>query len=552
MGKSERKKREEERAEARALDATLVDDHLLSLVEKMVTKSAVDQGVTELFEKKLSKDERKELAAAKRAEREARKAEAVTAGGAADAPAADGGSADADKSLRAAAAPKGGGGKAGAKGVASKVERLLREQAELDADLHAAREAAVRLRAAQGAYLGPIDAHNFSMANPGGGPDLLERASFSLQRGRRYGLIGRNGCGKTTLLRALAARRVGAIHPAVTVHSVSQEVSLTDESLRMTPLDIVVDADVERRLLLAELAQMDAAALRGAEIDGARQQALHAQLEAIEAHTAAARAEQLLINLGFSAELRARPLGALSGGWRVRTMLSAAIFAKPDVLLLDEPTNHLSIGAVLWLARELTTSAVWSERIIAIVSHDRCFLDEVCSDTLHLSAVSRTLTQSRGSYALWAKRRAEQQLAFARQDELRRAEIKELREYAGHGFKYGGSSSSINKMAMKAKQADKLSEQAEAQAEELAALQEDIELPLDLKSGGRLDGFLVQLRAVSFSYAPHGTAPPLLRDVELGVDSTSRIVLLGENGNGARRVAAPCARRCAALSLIHI
>ena len=80
------------------------------------------------------------------------------------------------------------------------------------------------------------------------------------------------------------------------------------------------------------------------------------------------------------------------------------------------------------------------------MSHDRFFLDEVCGDVLHVSGAARRLTQSHGSYSTWAKRRAEQQKAFARTVELRRAEIAELKAYAGHGFKYGGSSSSINKM----------------------------------------------------------------------------------------------------------
>lgn len=152
---------------------------------------------------------------------------------------------------------------------------------------------------------------------------------------------------------------------------------------------------------------------------------------------------------------------------------------------------------------------------------------------LHISAVSRRLTQAHGSYSTWAQRRAEQQLAFARQESLRREEVKELREYAGHGFKYGGSSASIGKMAMKAKQADKLEEEGRRQADELAALQEDVELPLELKSGGRLDGFIVQLLGVAFGYP--GSTKPLFEHVEMGIDSASRIVLLGENGNGARR-----------------
>lgn len=94
------------------------------------------------------------------------------------------------------------------------------------------------------------------------------------------------------------------------------------------------------------------------------------------------------------------------GGWRVRVALAAAIFAKPDILLLDEPTNHLSIEAVLWLQNELVTSIDWASRIIITVSHDRAFLDAVCTDCMHISGAARRLTQTRGTYSAWAKRRA--------------------------------------------------------------------------------------------------------------------------------------------------
>ena len=210
-------------------------------------------------------------------------------------------------------------------------------------------------------------------------------------------------------------------------------------------------------------------------------------------------------------------------------MLAAAIFARPDMLLLDEPTNHLSILAVLWLARELSTAEAWQDRTVVIVSHDRFFMDEVCTDALHISGVARRLTQSHGNYTAWAARRKEQQLTYSREAALREAEIKTLREYAGHGFKYGGSASQINKMAMKAKQADKLAEEASLVGDELAALQEDVELPLNLAAGGELDGFLIQALGVSFRY-PGG--PVLFSGADFGVNSKSRIVLLGENGNG--------------------
>merc|ERR1711920_379828 len=110
----------------------------------------------------------------------------------------------------------------------------------------------------------------------------------------------------------------------------------------------------------------------------------------------------------------------------------------------DEPTNHLSIQAVMWLSRELATSPTWQSRIVVVVSHDRIFIDEACTDLLHISGVARRLTQTRGSYSTWAKRRAEQQKARERQLEIENAEKEKLKEYAGHGFKYGGSSAQIN------------------------------------------------------------------------------------------------------------
>lgn len=185
----------------------------------------------------------------------------------------------------------------------------------------------------------------------------------------------------------------------------------------------------------------------------------------------------------------------------------------------------------MWLARELSTSDTWKERMVVIVSHDRHFMDEVCTDSLHISGAAKRLTQSRGNYSMWAKQRKDQQVLFAKEQAHRQEEIDKLREYAGHGFKYGGSASQINKMGMKAKQADKLEEISANYAQELAALQEDMELPMNIAAGGELDGFLVQLLGVGFGY-PNSTPARLFENCEFGITSKSRIVLLGENGNG--------------------
>lgn len=221
-------------------------------------------------------------------------------------------------------------------GKQTAAERAEQQAMEVETELIQARIAAVQARSKLGAYKGSLDAKEFTLPNPGGGQPLLEDAACRLVWGRRYALIGRNGMGKSTMLRALAARRVGNIPENVTVHYVSQEVNLTAAQRRKTPVEIVVDADLERTLLLQEQAALDQKAAAGElGVEGSeRHGQVLVRLQEIGADSAPRRAEVLLDNLGFSKELQQRPLSQLSGGWRVRTMLGAALFAKADLLLL--------------------------------------------------------------------------------------------------------------------------------------------------------------------------------------------------------------------------
>ena len=405
-----------------------------------------------------------------------------------------------------------------------------RERKEMREELSTARAKAARLRVdGRGKTLANVDLGPFNLPNPGGGVDLIEDASLTLTPGRRYGLIGRNGKGKSTLLKHIAARRVKGIDDSYSVHYVTQEVELDEDEESMLPGEIVLRADLQRGLLLDEQARLESSEDAN---ELARLQEVNAKLDAIGAASAPARVAVLLKNLGFSEVLIARPMKALSGGWRVRTALAAALFAEPDVLLLDEPTNHLSISAVMFLSRELSTNPVWGSRIIVTVSHDRHFLDEVTTDSLHISGAAKRLTSHRMAYSAWAKKRREQQIALGRRVEQRAEKIAALQAFANHGFKYGGSSSAIGAMKKREKEAQKLELEAETEADLMADLEEDAELALNLQAGGELRQNIVRFDAVAFKYPGAEDENDLFSDVDLSVDAKSRVVLLGENGQG--------------------
>jgi len=167
----------------------------------------------------------------------------------------------------------------------------------------------------------------------------------------------------------------------------------------------------------------------------------------------------------------------------------------------------------------LTTSGIWSSRTIVMVSHDRFFLDQTCTDMLHISGTARRLTQTQCSYCTWARFRAEQQKGYEHRRKVRCDEIAKCKAYIG-----SGRWARIRKLEREAKQ----------DADELAALQEDAYVPLEILAGGMLDGSAIRLQNVSFAYPG---AKPLFNGLgnpphQFNIDTTSRIVFVGENGKG--------------------
>lgn len=187
-----------------------------------------------------------------------------------------------------------------------------------------------------------IKIENFTISAKGN--DLFVNSNLLIASGRRYGLVGPNGHGKTTLLRHLA-NRAFAIPPNIDVLLCEQEVVADD----LSAVDTVVKADVKRTQLLDECAKLTEEAEKGNLTVQDRLNEVYAELKAIGADSAEPRARRILAGLGFSKSMQNRATKNFSGGWRMRVSLARALFVEPTLLLLDEPTNHLDLNAVIWL-----------------------------------------------------------------------------------------------------------------------------------------------------------------------------------------------------------
>src|SRR6266851_2128424 len=244
---------------------------------------------------------------------------------------------------------------------------------------------------------------------------LIEGASAHIPTGARVGLVGRNGAGKTTLFRVIAGEMApehGQVlqTPRGSIERLAQEAPDGPESL----LEVVLKADRERAQLLAE-AELATEANRIAEIQ--------TRLADIAAHSAPARAAEILAGLGFSHAEQQRPASEFSGGWRMRVALAATLFAAPDLLLLDEPTNYLELEGTLWLEDHLANYP----RTVIVISHDRDLLDTSVDQILHLDRGKLTLYK--GTYSSFEEQRATREMLDAKHAKRQADERKRLQAF---------------------------------------------------------------------------------------------------------------------------
>ncbi len=342
------------------------------------------------------------------------------------------------------------------------------------------------------------------------GRPLFEHAAATIPPGHKVGLVGRNGTGKTTLLRLIA----GELHPddgsvsfpknARLAH-VSQEAPGGPETL----LETVLAAHTELAALTAEAETAH---------DPHRISEIHARLTDIDAHSAPSRAARILSGLGFDEEAQARPCAEFSGGWRMRVALAGALFAAPDILLLDEPTNYLDLEGALWLEDFIASYP----HTVLIVSHDRDLLNTAVDSILHLN--ERRLTVYAGGYDRFEETRREQQRL---QLKLKKAQDDARRHMEAFVERFRAK-------ATKARQAQSRLK-ALAKMQPIAAEIDSEVRPFRFPSPERpLGNPLIRIEAASAGYDPE---KPVLRNVNLRLDCDDRVGLLGANGNGKSTLA---------------
>jgi ATP-binding cassette subfamily F protein 3 len=354
------------------------------------------------------------------------------------------------------------------------------------------------------------------------GPKIvLQGATVTLNPGEKVGLVGRNGAGKSSLFGLLAGRLAADAGDAEVparwrIGEVAQAMPETDEPAT----DYVLDGDLP---LAAAQAQLVVAETSG---DGHAIADAHLALEEAGAFDARARAQSLLLGLGFRIAQVDAPVSSFSGGWRMRLQLARALMCPSDLLLLDEPTNHLDLDALVWLEG-------WLQRYagtLIVISHDREFLDAVTQVTLHLDDAQ--LTRYGGNYSAFEEMRAErlsqQGAAFARQQD----KIAHLQRFIDR----------FKAKATKAKQAQSRVK-ALARMERIAPVLTASDFAFEFREPANLPNPMLAMSDLACGYGD----TVIVRNINRTVLAGQRIGILGANGQGKSTLVKTIARELAPL-----
>jgi ATP-binding cassette, subfamily F, member 3 len=360
---------------------------------------------------------------------------------------------------------------------------------------------------------------------------LLDAASVTLNPGEKVGLVGRNGAGKSSLFALLD----GSLHEDAGDFSVPAQWRMGQVAQNMPETDMsatefVIQGDV--RLLAA---QQEVAAAEATD-DGDRMAHAYMELHDAGAHDAPARAQALILGLGFKTTELENPVNSFSGGWRMRLQLARALMCPADLLLLDEPTNHLDLDALVWLESWLKKF----EGTMLVISHDREFLDAVTNVTLHIDAAK--LVRYGGNYSKFEDMRAEQmelqQNAFAKQQE----KIAHLQKFI---VRFKAKASKAKQAQSRVKALDRM--------EKIAPLLAEADFSFEFREPVNLPNPMLSMQDISVGYPPpenslEGTEPTVIvRHISRSVLAGQRIGILGANGQGKSTLVKTIARELAVI-----
>ena len=343
---------------------------------------------------------------------------------------------------------------------------------------------------------------------------LFDKASLTLERGWKIGLVGANGSGKSSLLSLMAGeitpdRGECEIQPGTRLAWIEQ----VAPALEQPVLEYLLDADIELRDAEAAIAGAEAA--HHDEDDGHALALAHERFAHADGYTARARAAALLAGLGFPPDAAARAVKEFSGGYRMRLNLGRALMSPSDLLLLDEPTNHLDIDTVLWLENWLRSYP----GTLLVVSHDRDFLDRVTERTLAIlpGGESGSMRLYTGNYSSYEQQRASeliQQAAFATRQE------REIKRIEGFVSRFKAKASKARQAQSRMKQLEKMEKVAPVYAADT--------FHFEFAEPDRQPERIVSLEEVSIGYG----ARTVLSNVSMTLTRNDRIAVIGANGAG--------------------
>ncbi|MCC5519960.1 ABC transporter ATP-binding protein [Vibrio splendidus] len=339
-----------------------------------------------------------------------------------------------------------------------------------------------------------------------GGKPLLDQASATFHPGDKIGLVGKNGCGKSTLFALIKDElSIDAGSFSKPAHWEMAWVAQETPALERTAIEYVIDGDREYRGLEDQLEKAEQAD------NGTLVAEIHGKIETIGGYSIKARAAELLDGLGFRQEQMTWNLTQFSGGWRMRLNLAQALLCRSDLLLLDEPTNHLDLDAVMWLERWLQNYP----GTLVLISHDRDFLDPIVNRIVHVE--NQQLNEYTGNYSSFETQRAQKLILQQAMFQKQQKQMSHMQSYIDR-FRYKAS---------KARQAQSRIKALEKMEQVLPA-QFDNPFSFEFREPNALPNPIMMMDEVSAGYDDN----LILEKIRLNLVPGSRIGLLGRNGAG--------------------